>query len=382
MLGGGNPAHIPALCRLWKRRMRQILRRGCEFEAMVTDYDSPRGRWAFLEALAALLNREYGWRLTPRNIAVTNGSQSAFFLLFNMYAGRSPAGRRRRILFPLVPEYIGYADQALEPGSFVSRRSEISLVGERTFKYRVDFDRMEMGRDIAAICASRPTNPTGNVLTGEEVRRLADTARENGIPLILDNAYGCPFPNIIFEDVEPFWNENVVLVMSLSKLGLPAVRTGIIIAREEIIDAVSAMNAVISLSTGSIGPLMLLPYVRSGEILDISRRIIRPFYRGKSRAAVQWVTEALAGQTDFAIHKSEGAFFLWIWFRDLSITTRELYERLKRRNVIVVPGCHFFFGLEESWSHQQECIRLSFSQAEEDVRRGIEILGEEVGRLS
>ena len=151
MLGGGNPAHIPAMCRLWKKRMRQILRRGCEFEAMVTDYDSPQGRGEFLEALAELLSREYGWDISAKNIAVTNGSQSAFFLLFNMLSGPRSDGTRRRILFPLSPEYIGYADQALEPANFVSRRSEIDLLDERTFKYRIDFQGLEIGEDTAAV---------------------------------------------------------------------------------------------------------------------------------------------------------------------------------------------------------------------------------------
>lgn len=381
MLGGGNPAHIPAMCRLWKRRMKQVLRRGREFEGMLANYDSSRGRRSFLEALSELLNRRFGWKTTARNIAVTNGSQSAFYLLLNMYSGRYAGGRRRRILFPLAPEYIGYADQALESGSFVSRRSDISPLGEHTFKYRVDFDGMKIGEDISAICVSRPTNPTGNVLTDGEVRRLAGMAQERSIPLLLDNAYGSPFPDIIFEDVESIWGENVVLVMSLSKLGLPGVRTGIVIAREEVIDAVSAMNAVISLSTGSIGPALLLPLVQSGEIIEVSRNIIRPYYRRRSLTAIHWITEALEGKTDFAIHKSEGAFFLWIWFRSLPIGTHELYERLKRRGVIVVPGRYFFYGLEEPWSHQDECIRLNFSQDEEEVRKGIEILADEVAGL-
>ncbi len=91
------------------------------------------------------------------------------------------------------------------------------------------------------------------MLTDTEIHRLADMAREREIPLLIDNAYGSPFPNIIFEAIHPVWNENIILVMSLSKLGLPAVRTGIVIAREEVISAISAMNAVVSLSSGSIG---------------------------------------------------------------------------------------------------------------------------------
>lgn len=48
------------------------------------------------------------------------------------------------------------------------------------------------------ICVSRPTNPTGNVITDEELLKLDALANQHGIPLVIDNAYGVPFPGIIF----------------------------------------------------------------------------------------------------------------------------------------------------------------------------------------
>ncbi len=48
------------------------------------------------------------------------------------------------------------------------------------------------------ICVSRPTNPTGNVITDEELLKL-DALNQHGIPLVIDNAYGVPFPGIIFQ---------------------------------------------------------------------------------------------------------------------------------------------------------------------------------------
>ena len=73
------------------------------------------------------------------------------------------------------------------------------------------------------------------------------------IPLIIDGAYGLPFPSILFNDARPHWNENTILVLSLSKLGLPGVRTGIVVANEEIINAFSNANTVVSLANGNLG---------------------------------------------------------------------------------------------------------------------------------
>jgi valine--pyruvate aminotransferase len=80
------------------------------------------------------------------------------------------------------------------------------------------------------------------------------------------------------------------------------------------------------------------------------------------------------------LHASEGAFFHWLWLRGLGISSRELYARLKARQVLIVPGEYFFFGLREDWSHQHECLRLNFSQPAHVVREGLRIIAEEAAK--
>ena len=91
-----------------------------------------------------------------------------------MLAGRFEDGQRKKILLPLVPEYIGYADQGVDPDLFRSGRPTLEFIDDHTFKYHIDFDRLEVTEEIAAICVSRPTNPTGNVLTDSEIARLSE----------------------------------------------------------------------------------------------------------------------------------------------------------------------------------------------------------------
>ena len=66
----------------------------------------------------------------------------------------------------------------------------------------------------------------------------------------------------------------------------------------------------------------------------------------------------------------------------MKITSRELYERLKARKVLIVPGEYFFFGLREDWAHAHECIRMNFAQPEATVREGLRLIAEEVARAS
>ncbi|MBK1831268.1 valine--pyruvate transaminase [Verrucomicrobiaceae bacterium R5-34] len=379
MLGGGQPAHIPEVNALWRRRMEEILSSPGGMEKMLANYDPPRGNPIFLESIAQLFRENFGWDISAKNIAITAGGQTAFFFLFNALAGEFKDGSKKKILLPLVPEYIGYSNQSVGSDIFRAVKPMIEKIGEHDFKYRVDFDNLNVDDDIAAICVSRPTNPTGNVLTDNEIAKLRALADEKGIPLIIDNAYGAPFPNIIFTEATPVWNDNIVLTLSLSKIGLPGTRTGIVIAREEIAAAVSSMSAIVGLANGNVGQQIMQPLVESGEILKLSNEVVKPFYVEKSRQARAWVEEAFDPELPYRVHLSEGALFLWLWFEDLPITTAELYERLKKRGVLVVSGHYFFFGLEdESWQHRHECIRMTYTMDERTVQGGIQIIAEEV----
>jgi valine--pyruvate aminotransferase len=380
MMGGGNPGHIPEVQSVLQKELQDITANPGEFQKLIGIYDPPRGEKEFLETLAGMLKDEYGWAVGPKNICLTNGSQGGFFLLFNMLAGKFSGGRNKKILLPVAPEYIGYADLGLSDNFFRAVKPRIEFIDDDLFKYRVDFDALNVTDDIGAICVSRPTNPTGNVLTDNEVQGLAALAREHDIPLILDNAYGVPFPGIIYTEATPFWNEHVVVCMSLSKFGLPAVRTGIIIAEERIISALSGINSILNLAPGSVGAMLATRIVKNREIIRLSREVIQPFYRHKMEHALSCVREFFTG-IHYRVHVPEGAMFLWIWFQDLPVNSRILYERLKKRKVLVVSGDYFFPGLEEEWSHTGECIRLTYSQDEADVRKGLEIIGDEIRAL-
>ena len=382
MLGGGQPSHIDMVDEIWRKRMHEVLAKNGMLEHMLGNYEPPAGNPSFRSAVALLLRKQYGWDLTGDNVAVTSGGQAAFYFLFNALAGRFKDGSRKQILLPLVPEYIGYANQGVDPELFQSRRPILETIDKHLFKYHVDFDNLDVGENVSAICVSRPTNPTGNVLTDDEIERLLSVAHKHSIFLIIDNAYGAPFPGAIFTKTRPVWDPSVILTLSLSKLGLPGTRTGIVIASEEVINAIESMTSIIGLANNNIGQVITLPLIESGQIIDISDRIIRPYYQSKSEQAIRWMHEFFDDSIPYRIHRSEGAFFLWMWFEGLPISSQQLYERLKERGVLIVPGHYFFYGSDlevaDVWKHRDECIRVTFTMPEHVVRDGYRIIAEVV----
>ena len=376
MLGGGNPAIIPESNFAFVDELQRLIH-STEVDQMVGLYDGPQGFDDFRDALANMLNNHYGWSLDADNISLSNGSQSNFFGLFNLFAGQMDDGSEQKILFPLAPEYVGYADQGLSEDMFVSIKPSIHLLDNKQFKYEIDFNALKAtlasGQKFGAICVSRPTNPTGNVITDAELHTLDELALLYNIPLIVDNAYGHPFPGAIYTDSTLTWNENTILCMSLSKLGLPGLRTGIVIANKEVITAMSRINGIMILAPNSVGPTLMTRMIKDNELLPLCDDVIKPYYKNKAKVAVALFNDIFADSPVY-LHKLEGAFFMWLWFKDMGVTSETLYENLKKEGVYVIPGHNFFIGIEDNWAHKHECIRINYAKDEKTLRKGLEII--------
>lgn len=375
-MGGGNPARIPEMEALFKTQYQKLSEDAEQLYSTTGVYQSPQGELEFRTKIASMLKQQFGWQLTEANIAISNGSQSAFYILFNLLAGEMPDGSFKSIHLPLSPEYIGYNDLGLSKQFFTATQPDIELIGDKQFKYHVNFEKLCIDQQTAALCVSRPTNPTANVLTDNEIAQLDQIARDADIPLIIDGAYGLPFPGITFADAKPHWNRNTILVLSLSKLGLPGVRTGIIVASEEITQSFSHANTVINLASGNLGPALTSDLFDRGEIVRVCQQYVQPFYKTRSQQVMSFL-DSLLSDLPCRVHLSEGAIFLWLWFEGLPISSQELYERLKRRGVLVVSGHHFFAGIDRQWPHQYECIRLSYVQDLATIKEGITLIAEE-----
>ncbi|MAX28865.1 MAG: valine--pyruvate transaminase, partial [Thiotrichales bacterium] len=85
-LGGGNPALIPEMTRLFRESILELVDSG-EFDKLISTYESPQGNNLFIRSVQEFLVDTLGWDVSESNIVVTNGSQSSFFTLFNLFAG-------------------------------------------------------------------------------------------------------------------------------------------------------------------------------------------------------------------------------------------------------------------------------------------------------
>ncbi len=374
-LGGGNPAHIQEVQDAIRDSAAELIADADRFARMIGDYDAPQGHEIFRACLADQLSSLFGAKISAERIAITNGSQASFEILFNAFSGQFSDGSWKQIALPIAPEYVGYNDMSRQDGPILkSTAARIDLLPDRQFKYGVDLTEFSVDSETTgAVCLSRPTNPSGNVVSDEELSQVASRCKAAGVPLIIDGAYGLPFPGMIYTDATPFWDDNTILCLSLSKFGLPGVRTGIVVGPPEVTKLISNANAINGLAPARTGPELVLPLLMNHRLSELSEQVIKPHYLRKQQLAIE-VMIAAAHDLPVRIHQPNGAMFLWTWFEYLPGGADELYRRAALEGVVTVSGRHFFQGLDATWQHANECLRLNYAGDENTVRQGIERL--------
>ncbi|BDA77749.1 valine--pyruvate transaminase [Leptospira kobayashii] len=381
-LGGGNPARIPEAEAIYRKSVESILTSGQSLESLLGDYTSPVGSDEIRRLTAEYLGKFFGATLQGNQIAFFNGSQNAYSFLLNSFSGTMEDGSFRKILLPVVPEYIGYADQTWEEDVFFANLPIVENIGTHRFRYKLNQESIPW-ETIGCVALSRPTNPTGNIMNREDVEWLYRESRKNNIPLLIDLAYGNPFPNLIGEKEPIQWKPGMVLSLSFSKVGLPGVRLGIIIADPKIISVLSSFAAVGNLAVGNWGQALAKSFWKEDTLIRVSNHILRPYYANKLQIALEIIEEIFAKyKVQYAIHEPEGGFFLWIHFPDLPISNKELYQTCKKENVYIVSGHYFFPGLNAQFSHTEKCIRLTYCRDRKEIARGAEIIARIVSRTA
>lgn len=396
-LSAGNPVILPEVEQLWRDCTADLLA-SSEYGEVVCRYGSSQGYQPFIDAVLKDFNDRYGLRLSDRNILITPGSQSIYFYAANAfggytappqtppYQGGAREGELKHIVLPLSPDYTGYGGVSLVPEAVVAYKPTLDIDAKaHRFKYRPDFSQLVIDETTGCVIFSRPCNPTGNVLTDDEVDKIAAMAAPYNVPVLIDSAYGPPFPALNFTEMKPIFGGNIIHCMSLSKAGLPGERIGIAIGEERMIQVLECFQTNMCIHSPRYGQAIASRAIASGALANIAENVIRPHYQKKFKILETTLDKFMPKDLPWFLHRGEGAIFAWLWLKDLPITDWEFYQQLKQVGVIVVPGSSFFPGLREDWRHKQECLRISLTATDAEIEVGMQRLAkiaEQVYQLS
>ncbi|MBV6626437.1 MAG: valine--pyruvate transaminase [Rivularia sp. (in: Bacteria)] len=370
-LSAGNPLILPEVEQLWRDCTAELLA-SPEYGEVVCRYGYSKGYSPLIEAVTKDFNKRYGLELNERNVLITPGSQTLYFYAANVFGGYTTSGELKQIVFPLSPDYTGYGGVSLAPEALFAYKPTLDIdAAAHRFKYRPDFSKLSITEKTGCVLFSRPCNPTGNVVTEEEVNKISSIAAQSDVPVLIDSAYAPPFPALNYTNMTPTFGENILHCMSLSKAGLPGERVGIAIGSEKLIDALECFQANASLHSSRYGQAIAARAIDSGKLAHISQDVIRPFYQNKFTVLETTLESAMPKDLPWFLHLGEGAIFAWIWLQDLPISDWEFYQQLKKVGLIVVPGNSFFPGLREDWQHKNQCFRISLTGSDEEIKTGM-----------
>ncbi|MYV45643.1 valine--pyruvate transaminase [Streptomyces sp. SID2888] len=370
-LGIGNPAAIPEAGAMWRQALSNALAE--DFDRVVGRYGPSRGSTVLVDAVVDYFNRVYGWDLTPQHVVIGPGSQMVCFAAAALFVGPGPDGMRRLVM-PMVPDYTGYQGLCMHEDGIAGVAPRITLEAEHRFSYSLDLDALARRDDLGMLLISSPGNPTGRAVTRTELDGLITVAEQHDVPLVVDHAYGAPFPRIGEVHVDPVRHRNVINCFSVSKAGLPGERIGFAIGDPDHIGALAAFMSNSVLHAPQLPQAAVAAALRDGGLDRVTREAITPHYRHKRQFMEEVLAEQLPPGLNWRVHSGSGGMFSWIWIDHPWFDDIDMYRRLKEKQVFVVPGRYFFVAAPSTDlpdGHATRCLRLSLSAPEKTIVDGV-----------
>jgi aspartate/methionine/tyrosine aminotransferase len=299
-----------------------------------------------LRSLIAATYRDTG----PEEILVTTGAIEANFLLFNVLL--EPADH-------VVAVYPAYQQLYSVPRAIGCDVSLWKLRSENGFRYDVDdLERLVTPR-TKLIVINTPHNPTGAMLSAEDLRRIDGLASSVGARVLSDEAYrwleipgGEPL-------APPMRNLGGVSVSvgTLSKpFGLPGLRIGWIAGPADLVARCWATRDYVSLSPGKLNDALAVLAMRHRE--RISERT-QGIVRTNLEAANRWFAE----NSELVSWTPPRGGLLALMRYAFDIPSLELANRLAEKyGVMLAPGSAF--GIEHH-------LRIGIGQVPETFAEGL-----------
>jgi aspartate/methionine/tyrosine aminotransferase len=238
--------------------------------------------------------------------------------------------------------------------------------------WRLDLDELESLATARTklISIVNPNNPTGSILSREEMKRIVSICQKTGAWLHADEVYRGT--ELAGDETPSFWGmyERVICVNSMSKAyGLAGLRIGWAVAAQEMVEELWRRHEYSVIAAA--GPSMKL-----GEIalLPVKRKMLLDRQRGLSRnghtVLENWVREQ---EGRFSVSEAVATSIAFVRY-NFDMPSAELADHIRRKtSVLVAPGG--YLGTENH-------LRITVGYEPEKVRTALERIGAVAAELA
>ena len=332
----------------------------------LTKYTPSSGTNDLRKAFADRLYAKYGLEYSPKCIIVSNGAKHS---LFNVCQAVLDPGDECIIPAPYwltYPELVKMADAV---------PVFVETYEQNGFKVRIEDLQKAVTKNTKAIILNSPSNPCGCVYEKEELAKIADFALNNNLIVISDEiydelVYGGKKQISIATLGEKIKN-NTVIVNGLSKtFAMTGWRIGYTASNKEIAEAMDSYQSHAASNPNSIAQYASVAAMKGPQ--DFIAQLRETF--DKRRLLMHQMINSVPG---LSATLPDGAFYIMMNISGIIGKTYEGKEikgsldfsemLLAATLTAVVPG--IAFGADQY-------VRLSYATSEENIKKGIERIGE------
>ncbi len=321
-----------------------------------THYPPARGRADLIEAIVGKLARENGVEASPNQIVVTPGAKWALFIALAALLDEGDE------VLVLDPAWVSYAPMITLNGGHPIR---LDLPAEDNYRFTADQLRTDITPRTKAILINSPNNPTGRVLSGEELAAIAAVALEHDLWVISDEIY----EHLVYDDHRhmspatwPDMAERTIIVNGFSKAyAMTGWRLGWLCAPAPI--AALAMNLHSQGVTSAASFAMAAGVAALNGPQECVAEMVAAYDERR-----RFMATALNEMPGIFCPEPEGAFYLFPRFTASSRSSVEIAEQLlERAGIAAVPGVAF-------GSSGERHLRFTIATSMDDLERSVERL--------
>ncbi len=319
-------------------------------------YTDSFGLFKLRERISAHYKAHYGVTVPVERIAVTTGSSGAFLLSF---VAAFDVGDRVAIARPAYPPYTAI--------QYSLGLETVHVDVDESTDFQLTADHLAELSDgpggLKGAMVASPGNPTGSMLTPEELKRLLDTAEERGIRLISDEIYhGITFGKK--QATALAFSDEAIVINSFSKyFCMTGWRLGWMILPPSLVDRVYALAQSYFISPPTISQEAA---TASFDCFDEYDAIVAGYSRNRDLLLRELPN---MGITRFA--PPDGAFYFYADMSAFTNDTAAFCQRLLHETgVALTPGVDFDTRNGHSF------LRMSFARDEAEVQSAVQRLGD------
>jgi aspartate/methionine/tyrosine aminotransferase len=254
------------------------------------------------------------------------------------------------MIFSIIQAIVDPGDEVIYPDpGYPAYEAAIRLAGARPVSVRLSesnqfrFDLNELARQITPqtklVVLNSPQNPTGGVLTLEDLRKIADLARRHDLLILADEIYSQIYyterPASILDVADIL--DRVFFVSGFSKIyAMTGWRLGYGVVPE---DTFSAIELFVNNSVSSSATFTQLAALEAftRETYDATQAMVAEFRKRRDVVA-----DGLNRIPGIRCMKPSGAFYLFPNIGRLGLGSEEFANRLlEEAGVAVLPGTAF-----------------------------------------